>query len=680
MDFLLEIGLEDLPAGVIGPLARDAETEFSRLLLEYRLNPESIRVFTTIRRLTVHATGLPEKQADRVIEVAGPPAAKAFKPDGTLTPAGEGYCRAQRIKPADLQVRENDKKRVTFYRREEPGRTGQEILPEIARQTLEALSVGKMMRWGENAAPFIRPVTSLLCFLDKQALPLEFGGVKSASHTFGHPTLSAGEIEIDSIPGYFQALEKNHVILDQDKRKQKLVEQISGFLPAGASFSSANLAAASRTLEFPECALSRLDIAGVPYPLEVVANIVEGLKCLPLYGKDNQLLPEFVILADGRVTPEIKEGFHWVLESRMEDAGFFWQEDTRLPVQARRSNLGKIIFQNELGSLDAYSLRLTGLAAKFARNLNLQQAEIEDLQRAADLAKFDLTTSTVREFPDLAGIMGAALLKRDGLPESVCRPVAEHLLPRYPGDSLPESRLGQLLSFSDKVLHLSGLLVSGIEPSGSADPFGLRRLAQGLLEVAWKAGFRFPLKDTAEAALAAWEKTSGANPAAFLRQRIENILENQGFKPDIVGAALDAEGDSITAFPLRCEALAEFIKQPEGVSDITMFSRVTNIVTQAKSKGLAFAGFQPALLSEDAEKELASAWNGIKTEVYKLLAAENYRQGLAKIAELGPQVNRFFDKVMVMAENPEVRGNRLGLLSEISQALRRIGALNRIQT
>jgi len=255
------------------------------------------------------------------------------------------------------------------------------------------------------------------------------------------------------------------------------------------------------------------------------------------------------------------------------------------------------------------------------------------------------------------------------------------LLPRYSGDRLPENRLSRILSFSDKILHLCGLFAAGIEPSGSSDPFGLRRLAQGALEIAWKTDFRISLSGAVNAGLAAWGKGEGVKEKiiGFLSQRIENGLQARGFRPDVVVTALSGEGDSITAFPARAAALTDFLRKPGGQEEIITFSRVTNILLQAKEKKFSFGWFQMELLSEEAEKELFSFWISKAEEINVFLTDENYGSALAKISELNPYINRFFDKVMVMTPDETLRNNRLGLLEQIACALRKIGDLSKIQ-
>ncbi|MFA5393896.1 MAG: glycine--tRNA ligase subunit beta [Candidatus Ratteibacteria bacterium] len=681
MDFLLEVVVEDLPAELISDLSAQLSAKFNQALVENRIPAEKLISFTTIRRLVVSVEGLPKKQAAQVVEVSGPPAAVAFQPDGKPTPAGLGYCRAHKITPEDLKVKEEGKKKVTYYLREEKGRSTREVLIESAPKLLNSLSFNLPMRWGGGEVSFIRPVTSILALLDDKVLPVEFAGVKARPYTFGHPTLSPKKIKINSISGYFKALSKNFVMLDAGERVKKLTKKINSFLPSGAAYSAERLNKIAFTLEYPEAALSRLDLKNISYPGEAAALIVENLKCLPLFGPEKNLLPEFIIITDGRITGEITRGFLWVLESRLEDGRFFWQEDIQITVPEQLNKLDKIIFQAAVGSVADYSRALEKIAADFARKLNLEARDAENLIAAAKVAKVDAATSMVREFPEVAGIMAANLLTRAGYLPAVSEIVKEHLLPRYSGDRLSENRLSRILSFSDKILHLCGLFAAGIEPSGSSDQFGLRRLAQGALEIAWKADFRISLSGAVNAGLTAWEKGEGTREKiiGFLSQRIENGLQARGFRPDVVTAALLGEGDSFTSFPVRAAALTDLLRKPGGLEKVVTFSRVTNILFQAKEKKLSFGWFQAELLSEEAEKELFSFWISKAEEIDNFLKDENYGAALAKISEVNPYINRFFDKVMVMTPDETLRNNRLGLLEQIAGALRKIGDLRRIQ-
>ncbi|MCX5642576.1 MAG: glycine--tRNA ligase subunit beta [Candidatus Omnitrophica bacterium] len=681
MDFLLEVVVEDLPADLIPDLADQLSAKFNQALAENRIPAKKLTSFTTIRRLVVSVSGLPEKQAAQVVEVSGPPAAAAFQPDGKPTPTGLGYCRAHKITPAELKVKDEGKKKITYYLREDKGRFTREILAELAPKLLDSLSFNLPMRWGGGEVSFIRPVTSILALLDDKILPLEFAGVKARPYTFGHPTLAPKKIRVNSIPGYFKSSSENFIILDAGERVKKLTRKIESFLPSGASYSPEFLNKIALTLEYPEAALSRLDLKNISYPEEAAAIIIEKLKCLPLFGPGKKLLPEFIIITDGRITKEIIGGFLWVLESRLEDGRFFWQEDVQVTIPEQLDKLHKVIFQAAVGSLADYSQALGKITAAFAQKLNLEAAETEILCAAARVAKVDAATSMVREFPEVAGIMAASLLARSGYPPAVAGVVKEHLLPRYSGDRLPENNLSRILSFSDKMLHLCGLFAAGIEPSGSSDPFGLRRLAQGALEIAWKADFRISLGGAVNDGLAAWGKEEGTREKiiGFLSQRIENGLQSRGFRPDVVAAALSGEGDNITAFPARVIALTDLLRKPGGPEEIVTFSRVTNILLQAQEKKFSFGWFQAELLSEEAEKELFSFWISKAEEIGNFLTEDNYGAALVKISEVSLYINHFFDKVMVMTPDETLRNNRLGLLEQIACALRKIGDLSKIQ-
>ncbi len=681
MDFLLEVVVEDLPAGSIPDLSEQLSAKFSQAFIENRIPAKKLTSFTTVRRLIVSVEGFPKKQAAQVVEVSGPPAAAIRMPDGSFSLAARGFCRAHQITPEDLKVKDDGKKKVTYYLREEKGRSTREILIELAPKLLNSLSFNLPMRWGSGEVSFIRPVTSILALLDDKVLPMEFAGVKARSYTFGHPTLSPKKIKINSISDYFTALRRNFIILNGGKRVEKLTEKINSFLPAGASYSIDSLHKIAGTLEYPKAVLSQLDLKDISYPEEAAAIIIENLKCLPLFGPKKKLLPEFIIITDGRITEEITKGFLWVLESRLEDGRFFWQEDIGVSIQERLHKLEKVIFQATVGSLSDYSQALERITADFGQKLNLKTGEAEILIEAAKVAKVDATTSMVREFPEVAGIMAASLLKRFGYSSAVSDTVKDHLLPRHSGGHLPEKSLSRTLAFSDKILHLCGLFAAGIEPTGSSDQFGLRRLAQTALQIAWEANFRLSLNGVVSSGLTAWGKGDKVKEKItdFLSQRIENELEFRGFRPDVCSASLFGEGDSITAYPARAEALKHFLLKPGGPEKIITFSRVTNILLQAKEKKIPFGWFQADLLVDEAEKELFSFWVSKTEKIGDFLTEENYHAALAEISELNPHINRFFDKVMVMTPDETLRNNRLGLLEQIACALRKIGDLRRIQ-
>lgn len=684
MEFLLEIGVEDLPAGAIPGFCENLTRSFQNLLEENRLSGE-IEAWVTIRRLVVRAKGLPPKQPDKITEVLGPPASAAFLPNGALTQTGLGYCRAHKINPKELKIKEDGKKKVTYYLKKEKGKTAYRLLREMIPSFLASLSFELPMRWGEGEVAFVRPITSILALLEDKVLPVAFAGIKAKPFTFGHPTLGATVIKVKSPSDYFQVLRKNFVMLNGQERFQRAVEKVNKIKPTGASFSQKVLDQIVQTLEYPQVAKSKIDLKKIPYPKEIAALVIERLKCLPLYDPKGNLLPEFIIITDGQITAEIKKGFHWVLMGRLEDALFFWQEDTRIPVPEHHKKLAKVIFQAGVGTLSDYVRALEAFVDKVASGLKISAEEREELMIAARMAKIDATTSMVREFPEVTGIMAGSLLEKDGgYSRRVCETVKSHHLPRYSGDDLPHERPAQVLSFCDKMMHLCGLFLAGVEPSGSSDPYGLRRLAQGMLEVAWAGNLRLSLNELVSNGLKSWGKEDGGLKKKindFLYQRLENIFENRGFRPDIVASALYAGNDILTAYPARISALVNFISSPAGTAKVTTFTRITNILVQAREKGIAFSSqeVQPQLFTEEAEKELFRAWNIRAARIENFLEAEQFEKALGELSELDPFINRFFDKVLVMAPDEGLRRNRLALLDKIASVLFLIGDLRRIQ-
>ncbi|HNQ35690.1 MAG TPA: glycine--tRNA ligase subunit beta [bacterium] len=682
MEFLLEIGVEDLPADIIAGLPEQLSVRFKTRLDSHRIAFSALETYATIRRMVIRASGLPEKQPDLEKEVAGPPAAVAFLPEGGLSPAGAGYCRAQGITADRLLVREAGKKRTTYYIKQTEGRPVREVLSEFLPEFLAALSFPLTMRWGTGEAPaFIRPVTSLLCLLNDQPIPIAFAGIKSAPFTTGHPILKPTRRRIATPAEYFEGLEETGITLDLEERCRVLADRVKKILPDDAVYQPDQLRQLAATVEYPEAGLGGTKIAGIPYPLEIVSQVIQNLKCLPLYNGRGELRPEFVIVVDGRITREIRDGFHWVLESRMEDAGFFWKEDTLLPVEARLKTLEKVVFQESVGTMSDYGRALAELTGKLAGRLGFDPAAAETLAEAGRLAKLDLTTSSVREFPAVAGIMAGRLLELESVPAEVCGLVREHLYPKFPGDRLPKDRPACLLACADKTLHLCGLFLAGIEASGSADPYGLRRLAQGILELAWQSDFRLEWPELLAAAVRAWGRPEGeaARIHAFFEGRLANGLENQGFRPDVAAAALGGEGRSVTSAPKRAAALTALLAETAGTARLTTFSRITNIIGQAREKELEAGQVREADFTEAAERSLFEAWRKVRPEVEARLDSEDYPAALAQLARLDAEINLFFDQVLVMCPDPEVRRNRLGLLAELDATLRRLGNLRRLQ-
>lgn len=687
MRFLLEAGTEDLPSSVLDNLSAQLSEAFSRLSAEYRIAGGRVRTFVTVRRLVLLAEDIPDRQADLVTEVSGPPARVAFGPDGAITEAGRGYCRAHGVRPAELKTRRTGDRENVYYLKKQKGSVTRKLLPEIVPRLFAGLSYPLPMRWGSGSGPFIRPLTHLLCLGGDRTVTVEFAGTRSRPFTAGHPTLSPGKIAVKSIDGYFETLEENSVRLDAADRLAVLTGEVRDALPAGADFNPDDLAGLSRALEFPRCRPGDFDLSGIEFPPEAVSLVIRNLKCLPLHEKagPGRVMPQFMIITDGRINDEIEAGFRRVLENRLEDARFFWEEDRAVSLEERLSLQERVVFQAGVGTMADYTRALTALASWSAAAAGLEPGEAEIVSASAALARLDITTSMVREFPELAGAVAAGLLEKAGHPENVCRAVREHQYPRFPGDRRPETPAGTILSFSDKLLGLCGLFTAGAEATGTSDPYGLRRLAAGLLETAWECGLRLSLAESVAAAFRAWGRPNPEDGeivgrvVLFLRQRMENMLCARKFRSDLVSAALAAEGDRLGDYPARCRALDRFLSGPGGQDEIITFSRVTNIVAQAAEKGLSGFDFDPRLLQEEAEHNLFRDWRRSRPAIADGMDGGRYEEALASFSRLCPAVNRFFEDVLVMAPEEPVRNNRLAMLESIAAQLRRAGDITKIQ-
>lgn len=681
MKLVLEVRVEDMPSAVLENLPGLLSRAAARLLDEARLAPASLEALVTARRIALVADGLPEKQPEREIEVSGPPRRVAFNPDGSLAPAGQGYCRAQGIEPGELLFRVEGKRESVYFLRKEPGRPAAELLPGLLGSLLADLPWPLPMRWGREKTPFIRPVTGILCLLDDRLLPVSFAGRRARAVSRGHPTLSPASFPVGSAADWRPELEARSVILDPAARCAALETAVQA-LAGEAVFDRQALAGLSRSLEYPACAACALDLSGVEYPPEIVASVISNLRCLPLYRPDGTLEPRFVIVAEGQVTPEIERGFLWVLENRMADARFFWAEDRHLSLEDLGGRLGQVVFQAGVGTMADYQEALGRLVVELGRSAGLPPGELGLLPAAAGFAKVDLTTSMVREFPEIAGVYAARLAGLAGVPGPVCRLVREHHLPRFPGDRVPGDRLACVLALADKSLALAGLFLSGAEVTGTSDPYGLRRLAQGVADLAWAGRLRLSLAGVASSALAAWgcaDRDRAARLAAFLRQRLENTLVGRGVRADIAAAALGAGDDTLGFLIARARAIEGFLARPGGPEALTAFSRVTNIVAQAGEKGVSFGPFRAGLCRPGAEKDFYDAWCLEKPAVVEALEGGNFELALEILARLRGPVDRFFDEVLVMDPDAEVRANRLGLLADIAGRLLGVGDLRKVR-
>ncbi|MEN6560411.1 MAG: glycine--tRNA ligase subunit beta [Acidobacteriota bacterium] len=674
MEFLLELLTEELPASHIRAALEQVEAGFRKELADARIDVHSLRTLATPRRLIV-AADLAEGQEDREELVTGPPLAIAKGPDGALTPAGKGFARSQGVDESLLEAVRTPKGEYLGFKRRAKGTPTAEILAAAVPRVLGSLTFPKMMRWAESPFRFSRPIHGLLCVFGGAPLATSFDGFPATDETVGHRIAAPGRIKAADFASYREALARSFVIVDPDERRKMIIDQMEAALaPIKAKVypDPGLLDDLTLNVECPLVIFGSFPESFLSLPLEVLSTAMrEGQKLFSVV-RDKKQLPNFLGLADAPADAKglIRRGNERVLRARLEDARFFWDQDRKVPLADRAEGLKNVLFQEKLGTYEDKTQRLKKIAGYLCDRLGAAD-EREAAVEAASLCKADLLTEMVKEFSGLQGRMGGLYAKAEGLPAEVGQAIYEHYQPVSLEDASPATTAGALLSIADKMDSIVGSIGVGLQVSGSSDPFGLRRNAQGVCKVVLDRKLRFSFPLLVDRVLAVYgdrltlaRAEIKAATLDFFAGRLRFILEKKGCRYDLVNAALGPGVDQILDVQARVEALDALKSSPQFEPFILMVKRINNII-----KGLPAAKVNPDLFVEKEERELASTLSIVGSNALPMIARGDFARAQGIIFRLQPVLNTFFDKVLVMAEDKKTRQNRLGLLQSISKML-----------
>ncbi|MDI6697886.1 MAG: glycine--tRNA ligase subunit beta [Candidatus Saccharicenans sp.] len=670
MEFLLEIMTEELPSSHVRSALSQLQDRFRQEFQAARVGVRSLRTLGTCRRLVVVAD-LEAGQPDEEEVVTGPPRQVAIQADGSLSQAALGFARSQGVAAESLQVIKTARGEYLGFKRLKKGRRTEEIIADIFPAVVSSLSFPKNMRWGEKSFRFSRPIKNLLCLFDGRVVPLELAGLKSGNRTRGHFIHSPGELEVSNFDDYRRLLKEHFVVVEPEERKRSIECQFEDRLSEKKAEVYPDEALLERLLWNVECPLVIMGSFPESYlelPLEVLSTAMrEGQKLFSVVSGRKQL-PLFLGIADAPADPRnhIAAGNERVLKARLEDARFFWNHDLKINLSERVSRLKNVVFQEKLGSYAEKVDRLQKLVAYLADRLELKK-EKKDLVEAARLCKADLLTDMVREFPELQGKMGGLYSREQGWPGTVSRIIYEHYLPEGLEDPVPVTVGGAVLSLADKLDTVVGVFGVGVNISGSSDPFGLRRQALAICKIILEKKFQLSLSRLLDKAISLLSDRLTVpgdrlkeTLLEFIEGRMRFIFEKQGYRYDLVNAALGPGIEYPIQTEARLRALNELKESQNFEQFILMVKRVKNIVKEPPR-----ARLNSALLKEKEEKELYSALKIIKKNVEEMLARNDYASAQKMVFRLQPPLNNFFEGVLVMAEDRKVRNNRLALLSQI---------------
>ncbi len=710
-DFLLEIGTEELPASFADSAIAQWQAAIPASLAERDLPADRLQIFATPRRLAVLATGLPARQPDRQEEVKGPPAQAAFQ-DGQPTKAAEGFARKQGVAVEQLEVRPTEKGDFVFATKKTVGQATAEILPPLALAWLNGLEGKRFMRWGNGDFRFPRPIRWLVALLDDAVLPLELVNgatvLQSDRQSRGHRVLHPEPVVIPNAAAYRECLQAASVEVDPAHRRTTIAAQVQAAAQQAGGATNLYpelLAEVAQLVEWPTAIRGEFEAAYLELPPEVIATVmVTHQRYFPVResaAPDSPLLPYFITVSNGdpAKSAAIAAGNARVIRARLADAQFFYRADCTEPLEDFLSQLDDVTFQEDLGSMHDKVERILEASEAISTQLGLSEAERETIERAALLCKADLVSQMVGEFPELQGIMGQKYARASGESEAVATAIFEHYLPRSADDDLPETLVGQIVGLGDRLDTLVSIFGLGLIPSGSSDPFALRRAANAVVNITWHANLNLDLAAlveqlSAEFVAAHPERESPAEALAdFFLQRVRTLLQDElGIDYDLVNAVL-GDGDREYAERAWQDLLdvrdrAQFLQAIRRDGQLAAIYETVNRSTRLAAKGtlntqvLQPADWvQPDLFEQASEQAFYEALVKLVPETEAALAERNYQRLVANLTAIAPTVSRFFDgddSVLVMADEPAIQRNRLhllGLLRNHARVLADFGAI-----
>ena len=669
-DFLLEIGTEEMPANDMDIIRNNFSKKAADSFSENRLEYKNLNVYSTPRRLTLYIENLAEKQNDKRESVRGPAYEIAFDDDGNPTKAGEGFARGQGVAVEDLVVRDD----YLYADKVEEGKSTKKILNNIILELMKNINFPKSMRWGNIDFKFIRPIKWLVALFGEEEINFEIAGVNSGRLSFGHRFLTEKAFEIDKPQNYFDILNDNYIIVDQEKRRKIIKGQIEKLdkISGDVVFADELLSEVVDLVEYPTAFCGSFAEEYLKIPEDVlITSMVEHQRYFPVRKKSGKLDNLFVGVRDGNeeYLDTVIKGNEMVLKARLADAQFFFEEDQKDDFAKLKEDLKDVIFKEDLGTMYDKVLRIEKLSKKIADEYSLEKEKTNNLMRAAELSKNDLLTEMVNEFAKLQGIMGAEYADLAGENEEVVEGIREHYLPRFAGDKLPETIIGSILSIADKLDNITAHYSLGIKPSGSQDPFALRRQASSIVKIILDLGENIKISNLINYSLEILANNNDEDLRKeikeLLLQRLRNELEEMNLRYDVINAAISIKNDDFVDLKDRAEAVMK-VRQDKPELFVDLFRGLV----RAKNLGNKADGnpdIDKNLFETEEEKNLYNKYISLKEIIQSKYEAGDYKTALKRLVEFKKPVDLFLDNVIVMVDNKKLRKNRLALLQKVAK-------------
>lgn len=696
-DFLLEIGTEEMPTSAVYAGVEQLKENAQRVFEDARLSYNKLDTMGTPRRLVIIVSDLAQKQKEVLHEVRGPARKAAYTDQGEPTAAAIGFAKAQGVRIGDLVVKKVPQGEYVFAVKKEAGELTAKLLPELLPRLILSLSFPKSMRW-EDEIKFPRPIRWLMALYGKETVSFRLGSLESSNLTWGHRFLASNPIRVNGARDYFKAMEAGKVIVDHREREEvirKLIGKTAREVDGKAVIDAQTLAEVVNLVEFPHVVCGTFSAEFVDLPKDVLVTVMEShQRYFPVEDAVGNLISHFIVIHNGdeKHNTVITRGHESVLRARLADAKFFFEEDLKEPLIKKVEKLKGVVFQEKLGTMYDKVVRIRGLAREIARELELDAKTIADAKRAASLSKADLVTEMVVEFPALQGIMGREYARLSGESEAVALGIYEHYLPRSATDLPPRTVIGRILSIADKMDNIVGCFSLGLIPSGSQDPYALRRQIQGIIGIILENKLPLSVRKLTDLSVVMYKRAS-LEPCPprevkkelndFFKTRLRAQFLNEGFAYDIIDAVLVSEVDDIVDLKARIVSLSEKRESKEMDDLLTAFTRCKNL--SQPSLGRRVRG---SLLREEWEKRLYAAVVEAERDIAGYLEkahpavggvdGADYKGAIKVLADLRPTVDRFFDEVLVMAEERDVRRNRLSLLNRCVELFLKVADFSKL--
>ncbi|CAM3116728.1 glycine--tRNA ligase subunit beta [Paenibacillus lupini] len=688
-DLLLEIGLEEVPARFVRGAMNQLKEKAVKWLADSRIPHEAVEVFGTPRRIALYVQGVEEKQADVNEQVKGPSRKIALDDQGNWSKAALGFARSQGVEPEQFFFQELAGVEYVYANKSSVGTDTASVLPEGLTNLITSMSFPKNMRWGSYELKFIRPIKWLIALFGQDIIPLEITNVVSGNVSRGHRFL--GDETVVSTPAeYKERLREQYVIVDVVEREQLIVSQIKELAKEKnweIAIKEDLLEEVLFLVEYPNVLYGTFDPAFLNIPQEVlITSMREHQRYFPVLNAEGQLQPFFVTVRNGDRTSieNVAKGNEKVLRARLSDAKFFYEEDQKLAINDALAKLENIVYHEELGTVADKVRRIRTTADLLAAKLGVDADTAAAASRAADICKFDLVTQMVYEFPELQGIMGEDYARKAGESELVAKAINEHYQPRFAGDRAPASVVGAIVSLADKMDTIAGCFSIGIIPTGSQDPYALRRQASGIVQIILAQGLDLKLTDLFDAALAVHTERGMKRGEDEIRKdlndffalRVKNVLSEQANRYDVVDAVMATGFNDLRITVERASLINELTsgnERSEFKLTIDAFNRVCNLASKAESRVV-----NPSLFEEAAEVALYEQWQKAHPAVASAIAEGDIASALANLSSLKEAITAYFDSVMVMAKDDAVRNNRLASLAVIADDITAIADFSKL--